>query len=68
MTECRPISCWNTIYICITNILVNKLKSCLDKLIFSTQTALIPGRRIAENVLAQELVRNYNKEPWSMCY
>lgn len=61
MTECRPISRWNTIYICITNVLVRKLKSCLDRFICSTQTALIPGRRIAENVLAQELVRNYHR-------
>ena len=52
---------WNTIYICITNILVKILKSCLDKLICSTQTALMPGRRIAENVLAQELVRIYHR-------
>ena len=60
VSEFRLISCCNIIYKCITKLLANSLKACLDILMSPAQTAFIPGRSISENVLlAQELVMNY---------
>lgn len=62
MGDFRPISCCNLIYKCITKILANRLVSCLDAIISPIQTAFVPSRSIAENVLlAQEVVRDYHK-------
>lgn len=59
----RPISSYNMSYKCITKILANRLKACLDNLNSPTQTAFIPEISIAENVLfAQELVRNHHRD------
>jgi hypothetical protein len=51
MGDFHPISCCNLIYKCITKILANQLVSCLEDLISPNQTAFIPNRSIAENVL-----------------
>ena len=62
MGDFCPISCCNLIYKCITKILANWLVSCLEDLISPNQTAFIPNRSIAENVLlAQEVIKNYHK-------
>jgi hypothetical protein len=62
MGDFRPISCCNLIYKCITKILANRLVSCLGALISPNQTAFIPNRSIAENVLlAQEVMKDYHK-------
>jgi hypothetical protein len=62
MGDFRPISCCNLIYKCITKILANRLVSYLEDLISPNQTAFIPNRSIAENVLlAQEVMKNYHK-------
>jgi hypothetical protein len=62
MGDFRPISCCNLLYKCITKILANRLVPCLDALISPNQTAFIPSRCIAENVLlAQEVLRDYHK-------
>lgn len=66
----RPISCCNIIYKCITKILANRLRPCLDGVVSANQTAFVPSRCIAENILlAQELVKNYHKDGYSkICY
>jgi hypothetical protein len=63
MGDFRPIACCTVIYKCITKLLSNRILPILDSLISRNQSAFIPGRNIAENVLlAQELVRNYHRK------
>jgi hypothetical protein len=62
MGDFRPISCCNLIYKCITKLLANRLVPCLEAIISPNQTAFIPSRSIAENVLlAQEVLKDYHK-------
>lgn len=63
MGDFRPISCFNTIYKCITKLIANRIKDLLPKIISPTQSAFVEGRKIQENVLlAQELLRNYHRK------
>lgn len=63
MGDCRPISCCNIIYKCITKIHANRLRPCLNGVVSANRTTFVPSRCIAENILlAQELVKNYHKE------
>lgn len=50
------------IYKCITKILANRLKPCIEVLISLNQTVFVPQKSIAENVLmAQEIVKDYHR-------
>ena len=63
MSEFRPITCCNIVYKCMTQIPVNRLEGCLEEFVSNIQTAFVPGRNIAENVLlAQECIKNYPRE------
>lgn len=63
MSEFRPIKCCNILYKCMTQIPVNRLEGCLEEFVSNIQTAFVPGRNIAENVLsAQEHIKNYPRE------
>ena len=58
----RPISCLNTLYKVISRLLTSRLKEALQQVISHAQSAFMPGRLLAENVLlATELVQGYKK-------
>ena len=62
LSDYRPISCCNIIYKSISGILAQRMKGLLPQLVSSAQSAFIPGRSIADNILlAQEILRNYHK-------
>ncbi|XP_010419362.1 PREDICTED: uncharacterized protein LOC104705067 [Camelina sativa] len=57
----RPISCLNTLYKVIAKLLTNRLQSLLSTVVSPFQSAFLPGRSLAENVLlATEMVHGYN--------
>ncbi|GJX75383.1 hypothetical protein Tco_0313978 [Tanacetum coccineum] len=59
----RPIACCNVVYKCISKIMVNRIKGCLDSLVDQNQSAFIPSRQISDNVLlSQELLRGYHRK------
>lgn len=51
MTEIRPISLCNVGYKVILKVLCQRLRNCLPKLIYETQSAFISGRLILDNIL-----------------
>ena len=60
-SEFRPISCLNTVYKVISKLLASRLKEILPLMISKSQSAFLPGRLLAENVLlATDLVNGYN--------
>ncbi|GAA0150087.1 hypothetical protein LIER_37058 [Lithospermum erythrorhizon] len=63
MKEFRPISYCNTIYNCMTTILVERMKNVLDVVLGEQQTAFVPGRKISYGILLmQELVAGYQQK------
>nr|XP_043639257.1 uncharacterized protein LOC122610328 [Erigeron canadensis] len=62
VTDYRPISCCNVLYKCISKIITDRIKDCLDDIVGINQSAFIPGRRISNNILlTQELMHNYHR-------
>ena len=62
-TDFRPISCLNTMYKVISKLLAGRLKTILPSVISNAQSAFLPGRLLAENVLlATDLVKGYNSQ------
>ncbi|XP_013650079.2 uncharacterized protein LOC106354634 [Brassica napus] len=62
-SEFRPISCRNTVYKVIAKLLVSRLKEILSLMVSNSQSAFLPGRLLAENVLlATDLVNGYNTQ------
>lgn len=56
----RPISLCNIVYKIITNILANRLKILLPKIISPIQSAFVPNRNIQDNaILAHELLHTF---------
>ena len=63
VADFRPIACCNTLYKCISKVIVNRIRSCLGKIVSKNQSAFIPGRSILDNILlAQELMVGYNNK------
>lgn len=62
-SEFRPISCLNTVYKVISKLLASRLKEILPLMVSKSQSAFLPGRLLAENVLlATDLVHGYNTQ------
>lgn len=62
-TDFRPISCLNTVYKVISKLLASRLIAILPLMISKAQSAFLPGRLLAENVLlATDLVNGYNTQ------
>lgn len=60
-SDFRPISCLNTMYKVISKLLATRLQILLESVISHSQSAFMPGRLLAENVLlATEIVNGYN--------
>ncbi|KAG7595163.1 Endonuclease/exonuclease/phosphatase superfamily [Arabidopsis thaliana x Arabidopsis arenosa] len=60
-SDFRPISCMNTMYKVIARLLTSRLQKLLSCVISPFQSAFLPGRLLAENVLlATEMVHGYN--------
>ena len=65
-TDFRPISCLNTVYKVIFKLLASRLKEILPLMVSKSQSAFLPGRLLAENVLlATDLVKGYNTQALS---
>ncbi|GJS96055.1 RNA-directed DNA polymerase, eukaryota, reverse transcriptase zinc-binding domain protein [Tanacetum coccineum] len=63
VSDFRPIAYCNVIYKCISKLLTEILKGCLDKLVSKNQSAFIPNRHIQDNImLAQELFKGYDRK------
>ncbi|GJU77454.1 hypothetical protein Tco_1274524 [Tanacetum coccineum] len=61
VNDYRPISCCNVLFKCISKIIANRIKESLKVLVSPTQSAFVPGRSIADNILlTQELMHNYH--------
>lgn len=62
-SDFRPISCLNTVYKVISRLLASRLQDILPQMVSKAQSAFLPGRLLAENVLlATDLVNGYNRE------
>lgn len=60
-TDFRPISCLNTLYKVVAKLIANRLQEILPRVISQSQSAFIPGRLLAENILlATDIVNGYN--------
>nr|GEZ39445.1 hypothetical protein [Tanacetum cinerariifolium] len=61
INDYRPISCCNVLLKCISSIIANRMKDCLQNLVSLNQFAFVSGRRIFDNILLiQELMHNYH--------
>ncbi|CAN1293028.1 LINE-1 retrotransposable element ORF2 protein [Linum perenne] len=61
--EYRPISCCSLFYKCIAKILSLRLQLVLPDIINDSQSGFVKNQKIVDNILlAQELVRSYNRQ------
>ncbi|GJZ58586.1 RNA-directed DNA polymerase, eukaryota, reverse transcriptase zinc-binding domain protein [Tanacetum coccineum] len=61
INDYRPISCCNVLFKCISKIIANRIKDSLKLMVSPNQSAFVPGRSIADNILlTQVLMHNYH--------
>lgn len=62
----RPISVCNVLYKIVSKLLERRLKPFISGLISPSQSAFVPGREIAENVLLlREILHSFNSKNYS---
>lgn len=67
-SDYRPIALTNEIYKIIGRIIAHRMKPFIDKSISPTQSAFIPGRSIADNILlSQALVKIFHRAKGKQC-
>lgn len=67
--EFRPIALVNTSYKIISKLMAVGMKSMLEKLISSYQSAFIPGRQISENItIAHEIIHKMKNSKSKKCF
>ena len=57
-TQFRPIGLYNSFYKIIANILVNRMRPLLEKIIDPVQSAFVPKRSIHDNILLTHEIMN----------
>lgn len=62
LSDFRPISLCNTVYKVISKIIAARLQELTPKIVQRNQVGFVKGRILSENVLASELVSDFNKE------
>ncbi|GJV50024.1 RNA-directed DNA polymerase, eukaryota, reverse transcriptase zinc-binding domain protein [Tanacetum coccineum] len=63
VTNFRPIACCNVLYKCISEIITDRMKNALRKIVGLNQSAFVPNRHIQDNILlSQELLRGYERK------
>lgn len=63
VSDFRSTPCCNVIYKCLSNVLTNKLKSVIDKVVQSSQVAFLLHRDIQDNLLlAHSLIRGSSRK------
>lgn len=61
MGDLRPIALCNVIMKVITKVMANRMKNMLDSVISDTQSAIVPGRLISDNIMVAFEVTHYLK-------
>ncbi|GJW96848.1 RNA-directed DNA polymerase, eukaryota, reverse transcriptase zinc-binding domain protein, partial [Tanacetum coccineum] len=58
-----PIAYCNVIFKCISNVIIERIKECLGRLVSQNQSAFIPSRQIQDNIMiSQELLKGYDRK------
>lgn len=74
VSQFRPIALCNTVYKSISKIIVNRMKTCTNKVVTPNQTGFIPNINIHENIVVKgkkgyfaikyDLAKAYDKMSW----
>jgi len=66
VSQLRPIGLCNVAYKVVSKVIVNRIKSILDKVVTPTQASFVSGRQITDNiVIAQEMLHTMRRKKGS---